>query len=809
MQDAIICLTLLAYQHEGLRLTDIVQLVGSMQLQLRKEPGPLWRRPAFNIWEAWLKEARDRAALHPSPAVGEMEQTQSEANWQAPPLHLLQQDDEQDMQRLCQLLRRSGAMIRYYVLQLVLPRVMDHCSFKLSACGQELSSPHLFHSRLGFSGTPGTTLPRQLGASVWEAGSEGRMIHTLSLPSVVSSCAVPPGWDVQQLLRTVATHQPPLSALIDTGALITGLNNKEVALLLLQFLPSSVRGVVFLDETDRAVVLPRGASTRTQPTLLQMSGLDASQRFTFFDQVHTTGIDIPHATQATAAVTLGKDISLRDYVQGAWRMRRLGLGQRITLLMIPEISLSVHNVSNTGAMARDVLTWLASNTVHFEQLQQCKLLQQDMQALWRERGMQHLLRPLQAKGAAASTPGSAVVEEECGICMHKRELVPLRPCLHRVCPPCRARISTIVRADEEPRCPFCRVQVVTEVEQLDRDLGERQRLAGLFLEPLDFDVPDHWPTRHSLLQQLQAEAKQRSNMIANAAAVTELLQRAEEMDLTVLEGEDELRLDAEVTQEHEQEQEVQIQALETKRLVRGFVKQKNGVRPWRLDTMSQPALAVSHGHIFPLSAFATSALPVQLQVPAGVFLSWNHTCTHFDETRPRCIRNTTLALRVQPGSDLHSSFSNGHESLDCSEICVALSLNEAQSICALLLQSWQSSWSPALRAALVLVGDGTMVCHSKDFALGEGESSHVRLCRQYLRFFDCEQHFESRDGEELVSSMLSQGNKLLDLHIFFRCMQSCRRRDVDPMQSRCLLLSHTVNSDSSLQDTSEACGHVG
>jgi len=245
-----------------------------------------------------------------------------------------------------------------------------------------------------------------------------------------------------------------------------------------------------------------------------------------------------------------------------------------------------------------------------------------------------------------------------------------------------------------------------------------------------------------------------------------------------------------VTQEHEQEQEVQIQALEAKRLIRGFVKQKNGVRPWRLDTMAQPTLAISRGHIFSLSAFATSALPVQLQVPAGVFLSWNHTSTHFEESRPRCIRNTTLALRVQPDSDLHARFSNGHERLNCSEICVALSLNEAQSMCALLLQSWLDSRSPALRAALVLVGDGTVVCHSKDFELGDRESRHMRLCRQYLRFFDCEQHFESHDGEELVSSMLSQGNKLLDLHIFFRCMQSCRRRDVDPMQSRCLLLSH-------------------
>ena len=309
--DATICLTLLAYQHEGLRLSDIESLVGAMQLQLRKEPGPLWRRAAFTTWQAWLEEARDRAAAashqpaaHAAAAAREAESpphseaAAAAAAWQAPPLHLLQQDDQHDMQRLCQLLRTSGSMIRYYVLHLVLPRVMDHCSYKLSACGQELSSPELFHSRLGFSGTPGTTLPRQLGLSVWEAGSEGRMIHTLSLPSVVSSCAVPPGWDVPQLLQTVATHQPPLSALIDTGALITGLNNKEVALLLLRFLPSTIKGVVFLDEADRAVVLPRGASTRSQPTLLQMSGLDASERFTVMSGTHIYIHEIRRASHA-------------------------------------------------------------------------------------------------------------------------------------------------------------------------------------------------------------------------------------------------------------------------------------------------------------------------------------------------------------------------------------------------------------------------------------------------------------------------------------------------------------------------------
>ena len=58
-----------------------------------------------------------------------------------------------------------------------------------------------------------------------------------------------PGWTVKSLLRHVARAEPRLSALIDTGALITGLSNKEVARYLLAHgLGRWCEGVVFLDE---------------------------------------------------------------------------------------------------------------------------------------------------------------------------------------------------------------------------------------------------------------------------------------------------------------------------------------------------------------------------------------------------------------------------------------------------------------------------------------------------------------------------------------------------------------------------------
>lgn len=66
-------------------------------------------------------------------------------------------------------------------------------------------------------------------------------------------------------------------------------------------------------------------------------GLHPTSRFTFYDQVHTTGMDIPQAIHARAAQTLGKDMTFRDYAQGAYRMRGVGNGQQV-----PQITGAAH-----------------------------------------------------------------------------------------------------------------------------------------------------------------------------------------------------------------------------------------------------------------------------------------------------------------------------------------------------------------------------------------------------------------------------------------------------------------------------------
>ena len=49
-------------------------------------------------------------------------------------------------------------------------------------------------------------------------------------------------------------------------------------------------------------------------------------------------MDIKQPATAIAALTLSKDMTLRDYAQGAYRMRQIGLGQCIEVLIIPQVS---------------------------------------------------------------------------------------------------------------------------------------------------------------------------------------------------------------------------------------------------------------------------------------------------------------------------------------------------------------------------------------------------------------------------------------------------------------------------------------
>ena len=72
---------------------------------------------------------------------------------------------------------------------------------------------------------------------------------------------------------------------IDTGALVTGFTNYEVASFLLKAGLRGKVGCVFLDDAGDKMILMRGTTT---PQLLSQCGVPFDKRFTFYDQIHVS-----------------------------------------------------------------------------------------------------------------------------------------------------------------------------------------------------------------------------------------------------------------------------------------------------------------------------------------------------------------------------------------------------------------------------------------------------------------------------------------------------------------------------------------
>ncbi|CAE7946615.1 unnamed protein product [Symbiodinium sp. KB8] len=178
--------------------------------------------------------------------------------------------------------------------------IIDVNPSQYMACGQELAGHQLFGLCFGFSGTPNDLLPQAMGKCAYAEGDDGKILDTLSRPEVVTVQEVD-AWSPHSLLDFIAKAissdgRPKYHALIDTGALITGMTNREVATYLLQNGLKGLEGVVFLNSLDERMVLLRDG----KEVSLSQCGLGWENRFSFYDHVHTTGMDIKQPIKCTA-----------------------------------------------------------------------------------------------------------------------------------------------------------------------------------------------------------------------------------------------------------------------------------------------------------------------------------------------------------------------------------------------------------------------------------------------------------------------------------------------------------------------------
>lgn len=108
-------------------------------------------------------------------------------------------------------------------------------------------------------------------------------------------------------------------------------------------------------------------------------------------------MDIKQVVDANAALTLGKDMVFRDYAQGAFRMRGIGKGQTITILVVPEILDRIKTqvaigsgkvlaeVADSRQFFKDILSWLVINSMRVDGVQYNLLCEQNVNNIWRKR----------------------------------------------------------------------------------------------------------------------------------------------------------------------------------------------------------------------------------------------------------------------------------------------------------------------------------------------------------------------------------------------------------------------------------------
>eukprot|EP01060_Flectonema_neradi_P013755 TRINITY_DN2047_c2_g1_i1.p1 TRINITY_DN2047_c2_g1~~TRINITY_DN2047_c2_g1_i1.p1 ORF type:complete len:4005 (+),score=760.52 TRINITY_DN2047_c2_g1_i1:105-12119(+) len=351
--DITIGFTIHAYKQNGMRMSDLRIMIDKMKKMFYKdETYPRHARKISLEYVSCMKEMSCRVNgydwkgnyIEPKNRGKHIDQddvkvdypeTAREARQRREMWHLqvLNVNDTNQMNVVSKYLLRSDRAVKWFLFEYAFPTTLLKSARQLSASGQELGNAIISGRRAGFSGTPQDLLPLAMGNCDYAPFDDGDMISTLGNSDVVSVRDID-SRDPMTVLKLVADAPPKYTALIDTGALITGMSNKEVAdyLMKQQSMIDKFHGVVYLDEDDRRMVRLRNGKC----ILFGQCGLADSQRFTFYDHIHTTGMDIKQSIVCTAFLTISPSMVFRDYAQGSYRMRGLGKGQTLEILVPPE-----------------------------------------------------------------------------------------------------------------------------------------------------------------------------------------------------------------------------------------------------------------------------------------------------------------------------------------------------------------------------------------------------------------------------------------------------------------------------------------
>ncbi|KAG2114212.1 uncharacterized protein F5147DRAFT_758921 [Suillus discolor] len=349
--DVAVTLTSLSYYYAGLTLQ---QLMLCFELLLKQD------NPALE-YESWVIGL---------PSVPESLRR----------LNGINTESTDQLNDLRQLFATNKAVIDFYLSRVVFPKEAKGFPSKLTCSGWDLAQEKN-HLTTGFSGTndnryllPSSIVQRDLD---YQRSTNARVLAFLLRLENDHYEGIPPGQSVHNFINTLVKKTPEVRVLLDVGAQMLELRNKELAEAWLRA-TSNAKAAVFVNDDDELVVV--SLDGRIEPLVSSPFAQQLDQCVVYLDDAHTRGTDVklPHGFRA--AVTLGPKVTKDRLMQGCMRMRKLGHGQSVMFFAPAEIDRSIRSAAQKAdddpVNVSDILHWAMLETSNDIEMRTLSWIQQ-------------------------------------------------------------------------------------------------------------------------------------------------------------------------------------------------------------------------------------------------------------------------------------------------------------------------------------------------------------------------------------------------------------------------------------------------
>lgn len=273
-------------------------------------------------------------------------------------------DTEQRDNQLFPLLQRNMDVINFWLSNVVYPQELKIFEKKLMCTAWDLCSEHMQYPVTGFSGTNDTknTLPLTIAQNdLQELENTNEQMKQILLDK--SQVLQKPGIvNGKQILKTLVDRG--IRVLLDSGAMMLELNNKEVAIEWLK-LATDCSAAVYFDEHNTLQTIDRNNIVSEFGYSVHRENL--SKCVVYLDDAHTRGTDLKFPLNWTACVTLSGDITRDKTVQSCMRMRQLATTQSILFWPSYEADIRLQAISGQDAVqCSHVIRFIEENSRKFE-----------------------------------------------------------------------------------------------------------------------------------------------------------------------------------------------------------------------------------------------------------------------------------------------------------------------------------------------------------------------------------------------------------------------------------------------------------